>query len=387
MPERRSIEPRVAKLLVILAIVIAITPLSSLYGVYWALQHQHQHELPRQQLYHFMDSDDIQIMAARTRSKKSGISNNDLDVDDIIRSIFGVNTNNIIMSSRYSLYDNNQYLNAPILMLILPWFCSLCIGVIIPLLHLYIYHRRRRFYLNINNRSSVAFEKIKVCDGLRLYKKVLQEMDIVTTTDNLGEEEKREDRSSTCNNYPSSEKQTTTTNYSIIMLPQPGIKITEIKKPEHLRLVSSSTCCAICLMSYNVNDTVVWSSNKNCHDIYHESCLTSWFHQKKNFSCPCCRQDFVVLDEISNNNCCSSSSDVVVTREVGEEEEVELLQRSNISNNNHVVSSEEEESLLVRNDGDSSNNNHVVSSEEEESLLVQDDGDVDTDSNNELSVQ
>merc|ERR1711982_125903 len=91
---------------------------------------------------------------------------------------------------------------------------------------------------------------------------------------------------------------------------------------------------------YKVNDVIVWSSNKKCLDVFHASCIESWFHQKKNYSCPCCRQDFVLLDEVFNNDdreCCSSSAgrdDEEVEEDAGrcdDDEEVEILQRFSVN--------------------------------------------------------
>lgn len=58
------------------------------------------------------------------------------------------------------------------------------------------------------------------------------------------------------------------------------------------RTITSSEC-AICLDSYKVKDTVVWSTNSSCPHVYHESCVAPWLIANKDSCCPTCRQPFV----------------------------------------------------------------------------------------------
>ena len=51
--------------------------------------------------------------------------------------------------------------------------------------------------------------------------------------------------------------------------------------------------CAVCLTSYRAGDMIVWSSNAECQDVFHESCFMTWAKRKGNPSCPCCRLRFV----------------------------------------------------------------------------------------------
>lgn len=53
--------------------------------------------------------------------------------------------------------------------------------------------------------------------------------------------------------------------------------------------------CAICLCSYDIDDVVVWSSNKDCVHAFHEECILQWLVKNQNGECPCCRTQFTDL--------------------------------------------------------------------------------------------
>ena len=69
-----------------------------------------------------------------------------------------------------------------------------------------------------------------------------------------------------------------------------------------LRLKNGSlvpNCCAICLMSYDVGDKVIWSSNPNCAHAFHEDCVVGWLvKMQPETPCPCCRQEFTDLETL-----------------------------------------------------------------------------------------
>jgi len=69
--------------------------------------------------------------------------------------------------------------------------------------------------------------------------------------------------------------------------------------------------CAVCLMGYEPEEVVVWSSNPSCPHAFHEDCLLDWLvhstqakatitieedndkpPQDDQPTCPCCRQSF-----------------------------------------------------------------------------------------------
>jgi hypothetical protein len=50
--------------------------------------------------------------------------------------------------------------------------------------------------------------------------------------------------------------------------------------------------CSICLMQYQVGDSVIWSTRKACPHAFHDECILSWLEKGKK-RCPCCRNFFV----------------------------------------------------------------------------------------------
>lgn len=53
----------------------------------------------------------------------------------------------------------------------------------------------------------------------------------------------------------------------------------------------NSTSCPICLEDFQVNDTICWSKNPNCHHSFHFDCAFSWLEE--NDDCPICRRVYV----------------------------------------------------------------------------------------------
>jgi Zn-finger nucleic acid-binding protein len=50
--------------------------------------------------------------------------------------------------------------------------------------------------------------------------------------------------------------------------------------------------CSICLMDYEVGDSVIRSTRKKCPHAFHAECILQWLSQGKK-RCPCCRHFFV----------------------------------------------------------------------------------------------
>jgi Ring finger domain len=62
------------------------------------------------------------------------------------------------------------------------------------------------------------------------------------------------------------------------------------------RLILSIPECAICMESYNLGDSIVWSSNPDCHHVFHTACIYEWLRREieVQWKCPYCRQPFAV---------------------------------------------------------------------------------------------
>ena len=82
---------------------------------------------------------------------------------------------------------------------------------------------------------------------------------------------------------------------SMLTVPQPGTiwvdSDDEYSDHESRRTFVGS--CAVCLSTYRAGDVIVWSSNRYCHHVFHESCFITWAQSKEIPTCPCCRQNFV----------------------------------------------------------------------------------------------
>lgn len=59
-------------------------------------------------------------------------------------------------------------------------------------------------------------------------------------------------------------------------------------------VLEASVTCAICLESYQENDSVSYSRHKNCTHAFHTECIMNWLtcDQYRN-DCPCCRSQYV----------------------------------------------------------------------------------------------
>mmetsp|Transcript_3552 Transcript_3552/g.5953 ORF Transcript_3552/g.5953 Transcript_3552/m.5953 type:complete len:279 (+) Transcript_3552:161-997(+) len=92
-----------------------------------------------------------------------------------------------------------------------------------------------------------------------------------------------------------------------VEIPVQGLLVTPASSSLQSSLYDSSpqrrlvpNLCAICLSSYEVGESIVWSSNPSCEHAFHNPCMERWLlKQRGRPLCPCCRRDFVVdpLDE------------------------------------------------------------------------------------------
>mmetsp|Transcript_17816 Transcript_17816/g.26689 ORF Transcript_17816/g.26689 Transcript_17816/m.26689 type:complete len:154 (-) Transcript_17816:304-765(-) len=84
---------------------------------------------------------------------------------------------------------------------------------------------------------------------------------------------------------------------SICLIPKPGMPFypsANTTNNDNLRQVSGT--CAICLSSYKIGETVIWSSNPDCPHAFHKNCIFTWIKKRYTSSCPCCRRAFIDSD-------------------------------------------------------------------------------------------
>lgn len=60
--------------------------------------------------------------------------------------------------------------------------------------------------------------------------------------------------------------------------------------------MESDCVCAICLDSFEVNQTVALSKNDCCRHAFHQACITEWL--LKHEECPCCRSKLLVRGDM-----------------------------------------------------------------------------------------
>ena len=57
--------------------------------------------------------------------------------------------------------------------------------------------------------------------------------------------------------------------------------------------------CAICLCPYEEGDLVSWSKEVACQHAFHQECIIPWLAKKDEPKCPCCRQEFCVVEPLT----------------------------------------------------------------------------------------
>uniref|UniRef100_A0A7S1GMU2 RING-type domain-containing protein n=1 Tax=Cyclophora tenuis TaxID=216820 RepID=A0A7S1GMU2_CYCTE len=73
-----------------------------------------------------------------------------------------------------------------------------------------------------------------------------------------------------------------------VVVPLPGRSVDD----KGSRLVPN--LCSICLLKYESNVEITWSSNSSCEHCFHRLCIEKWLsHQTTEAVCPCCRRSFV----------------------------------------------------------------------------------------------
>jgi hypothetical protein len=109
--------------------------------------------------------------------------------------------------------------------------------------------------------------------------------------------------------------------------------------------VSVPNLCAICLCEFELRETIVWSSNPQCHHCFHNDCILTWLVRMKEedgTACPCCRQVFVKVDE-------DEMEDAEQGKQDAEEEEGATLATEGTGTISMSTSTISESSTIVRN--------------------------------------
>lgn len=57
--------------------------------------------------------------------------------------------------------------------------------------------------------------------------------------------------------------------------------------------------CAICLCPYEPGDQVAWSGESCCQHAFHSECIIPWLAKKSEPKCPCCRQDYCIVEPVT----------------------------------------------------------------------------------------
>jgi len=57
--------------------------------------------------------------------------------------------------------------------------------------------------------------------------------------------------------------------------------------------------CAICLCPYENGEKVTWSKEESCPHAFHTECIIPWLAKKNESKCPCCRQDFCIVEPVT----------------------------------------------------------------------------------------
>ena len=92
--------------------------------------------------------------------------------------------------------------------------------------------------------------------------------------------------------------------------------------------------CSICLLDYEVGDTIIRSTRRECHHAFHDDCILVWLSKGKK-RCPICRNWFVPGSKIDDKKVIAhdagyvhttspAGSNVVVADDDDEEEENDI---------------------------------------------------------------
>jgi hypothetical protein len=66
--------------------------------------------------------------------------------------------------------------------------------------------------------------------------------------------------------------------------------------------------CAICLCPYEPDDQVTWSKEDTCQHVFHSECIIPWLAKTQEPRCPCCRQEYCVVEPLTPYDLAASSN-------------------------------------------------------------------------------
>lgn len=84
------------------------------------------------------------------------------------------------------------------------------------------------------------------------------------------------------------------------------------ESPNGNRCVPSA--CAVCLCPYEVGDSITWSPEEQCQHAFHSDCIVSWLAKKREHLCPCCRQEFCVVESPPEDGNAPNEEGVTIPR-------------------------------------------------------------------------
>jgi len=196
--------------------------------------------------------------------------------------------------------------------LITPWILALLFGVAIPAVLAVVerikQRRGRQYFDNLSSKEKRLFRLIE-CFGR--FKKTIRGDDLIIKVSGASKNKSSGDRERYFSGDEDNGVAENNEEGQLLRIPRAGSPLLPAANPSACVSQSVSSIqtsrqvpatCTICLEQYRAGDVVVWSSNADCRDHFHQSCIISWLSKRRGGSdarCPCCRQHFI--DHIFRN--------------------------------------------------------------------------------------
>lgn len=259
-----------ARLLTLCILLLSLAPLGSIYVLLFSLG-----------IFGLVTEDEPETLSSYSLH---GTAPN-MTLDEFWSMVFDVPGKDIKTAIVLNIVPVGQQHMTAHLKVVLPWALSFFLGVIIPtVFSLWSFLRNRRLLMERKRRREKNFKKISRL-LIEEYSKRLTSADLITNK--VTSEMERHSETCRCSSTVLEMEGSTW------QLPVAGSSITS----SNLQLRQIDGACAICLHSFQLDDTVSWSSNLRCMHSFHQQCIVEWLSRKRNrkISCPCCRQPFIVL--------------------------------------------------------------------------------------------